>query len=657
MKENTSKKVMIFLPEAGMYPYLRTLTTVADSVSSGENIYVTHCTGQMEYCSMMPCIGKLDSIAPEKKGLLCESCRKIFRIAKRKYHFSQIDMASIITPEVRSKLERQIPENIEDYYSFLFRGFKVGQIALYDLVRATKILDVYNLDKETAVVYKRYILNTMIAMETVYFASITLRPNLILTFNPYSQCQGAKYVAEENNIFYKTLTNISYCGSDYSRYYITKGFLGIDIMKICQDWSQYSYVPISSNYVDASFRDSLCRAYGYDSHIFSKSKNNTPEDLIKKLKLSRNKKTVIAFTSSNDESIGFNAAMKVWNIKNQASELFISTSDWMRFLHTYAQTHTEIQIIVRIHPREGKRQYGKPSSHMLLLQKEFRDKDFENFKIVWSDDDISSYDLMELADLVLVTESTMGLECARLGIPILSSTIGSYYSNASFMQVASNLKEYEDKLNKMIDLKYTFSMLRDAVRYNYWRNFILTVDFSETVPHDFDNIYKWPFAPKKIKQTMHDICFDKVLVEDINIKQLTSSVTENSEKSEREAILRGIELYINTVMFPQKILRRTKITTIILRAFRKLIFMLTFKKIQINISKLLKKNGIKLPKLIYVDNIRKLKLIYSKNYAYISIPEDNYIIYNYQKKSELRYSPLLYNLTKIYSVYNLNSKF
>lgn len=657
MKRNIAKKVMIFLPEAGMYPYLRTLITVADSVSSGKKIYVTRCTGQMEYCSMMPCIGKLDSISPEKKALLCESCRKIFRIAQRKYHFSQIDMASIITPEVRSKLERQIPENVEDYYAFSFRGFNVGQIALYDLVRATKILSVYNLDKETAVVYKRYVLNTMIALETTYFASITVKPDLILTFNPYSPCQAAKYVAEENNIFYKTLTNISYCGSDYSRYYITKDFFGIDIMKICQDWSQYSYVPISSNYVDASFRDSLYRAYGYDSHIFSKSKNNDPEDLIKKLELSKNRKTVIAFTSSNDETIGFNAAMEAWNIQVPISNLFASSLDWIYFLYAYAENHTEIQIIVRIHPREGKRKYGKPSSNMLLLQKEFLDKDFENFKIVWPDDDISSYDLMELADLVLITESTMGLECARLGIPILSSITGSYYSNASFMQVASNLKEYEDKLNKMINLKYTFSMLRDAIRYNYWRNFILAVDFSETVPHDFDNIYKWPFAPRKIKHIMDDICFDKVLVEDVNIKQLTSSVTENSEKSETEAILRGIELYINTVMFPQKILIGTKITTSILRAFRKLIFIFTFKKIQINISKFLKKNGIKLPKLIYVDNIRKLELISLKNYAYISIPEDNYIIYNYQKKTVVRYSPLLYNLIKIYSVYSRDSKF
>ncbi|UTC82368.1 DUF354 domain-containing protein [Treponema denticola] len=601
--------------------------------------------------------GKFGNILPEEKAILCERCTKILEIAQKKYRFSQIDMADIITSEVRGKLEKLIPENIDDYYAFSYRGFQIGQIALYELVRASKILDVHNLNKETAVLYKRYILDTMIALETAHCVVSSLRPDLLLTFNPYAQCQAAKYIAEKNNIFYKSLTNISYCGSDYSRYNITKGFTGLDILRICQAWSQYASLPIHPYYVNASFKDALYRAYGSDSHIFSNAKSNNPDSLLQKLKLSKNKKTVIAFTSSNDESIGFNAAMKAWNIKNPVLELFTSTSDWMHFLHTYALRYSEIQIIVRIHPREGTRQHGKPSSHLLLLQKEFKSKISHNFKIVWSDDDISSYDLMELADLVLVTESTMGLECARLGIPILSCITGSYYSNASFMQVASNLKEYEDKLNEMINMKYTFSMLRDAIRYNYWRNFIPAIDFSETVPHDFDNIHKWPFAPKKIKQVMYDICFDKISVDDMNIKQLTASVTEHSEKYETEALLKGIELYINTVMFPKKKSLQSKVIHTGLRAFRKLIFILTFKKIQINISKLLKKNGIKLPKLIYVNNIRKLKLISSKNYAYISIPEDNYIIYNYKKKSVLRYSPLLYNLTKIYSVYSLNGKF
>lgn len=654
MKGNTLKKVIIFLPETGMYPYLRTLITAADSVSSGKNIYVTHCTGQMECCSMMAANGKFGNILPEEKAILCERCTKILESAQKKYHFSQIDMADIITSEVRGKLEKLIPENIDDYYAFSYREFQIGQIALYELVRATKILNVHNLNKETAVLYKRYILDTMIALETAHCAA-ALRPDLLLTFNPYAQCQAAKYIAEKNNIFYKSLTNMSYCGSDYSRYYITKDFTGLDILRVCQAWSQYAYLPIHPYYVNASFKDALYRAYGSDSHIFSNAKNSTAESLLHRLQLSKNKKTLIAFTSSYDENIGFNAAMKVWNIKNPASELFTSTFDWMHFLHTYALTHTESQIIVRIHPREGTRQHGKPSSNLLLLQKEFQSKISHNFKIVWPDDDISSYDLMELADLALVTESTMGLECARLGIPILSCTTGSYYSNASFMQTSSTIEEYEKKLNDMTYIPHGFSMLRDAVRYNYWRNFILAVDFSETVPHDFNNIHEWPFAPKKIKQMMYDICFDKISVDDMNIKKLTASVTEHSEKYETETLLKGIELYINTVMFPKKISLQSKVIHTGLRAFRKFIFVITLKRVQIDIDIFYKKKrGIKLPKLIYVDNIRNIKAICLKKYAYISIPEDNYISYRYQKKINTRYSPLLYNLTRLYSTYNHN---
>lgn len=655
MKGNTLKKVIIFLPETGMYPYLRTLLTAADSVSSGKNIYVTHCTGQMECCSMMAANGKFGNISPEEKAILCERCTKILESAQKKYHFSQIDMVDIITSEVRGKLEKLIPENINACYTFTYKGLQIGKIALYDLVLATKILQIAPLNKENQVLYRKYILNTMIAMEIVNTACETIHPDLILTFNPYAQCQAAKYIAEKNNIFYKFLTNISYCGSDYSQYYVTKGFITIDLFKICQLWHKYSNIPILPQYVDKSWKDTIFKSYGTGSHIFSKSKKSTPKQLLKQLNLSENKKTIVAFTSSNDEYIGLNAAMQAWNISIPATDLFPSTSDWLKFLELYAIEHTEIQIIVRIHPREGIKQLGKPSEHFLLLQEEFKIKKANNFIIIWPDDDISSYDLIELANLVLITISTMGLECARLGIPILSCSTEKYYSNASFMQVASNLKEYEDKLNKMINLNYTFFMLRDAIRYNYWRNFILAIDFSETVPHDFDNIYKWPFAPKKIKQAMLDICFDKISLEDMNIKQLTTSITENSEKYETEAILKGIELYINTVMFPPKILKQVRSINIILRVFRKFIFILTFKRVQIDIGIFYKKKkGIKLPRLIYVDNIHEVKSVCFKKHAYISIPEDNYISYRYQKKINIRYSPLLYNLTRLYSTYNHN---
>lgn len=655
MKENAPKKVIIFLPETGIYPYLRTLLTAADSISSGKQIYVTHCTGQMECCSMMAMGGNFSNFSPKDKSVLCKKCIDLFNNAQKKYCFSPIDMASIITSEVRSKLEKLIPENINACYTFTYKGLQIGKIALYDLVLATKILQIAPLNKENQVLYRKYILNTMIAMEIVNTACETIYPDLILTFNPYAQCQAAKYIAEKNNIFYKFLTNISYCGSDYSQYYVTKGFITIDLFKICQLWHKYSNIPILPQYVDKSWKDTIFKSYGTGSHIFSKSKKSTPAQLIKNLNLSENKKTIVAFTSSNDEYIGLNAAMQAWNISIPATDLFPSTSDWLKFLELYAIEHTEIQIIVRIHPREGIRQLGKPSEHFLLLQKEFKTKKTNNFIIIWPDDDISSYDLIELANLVLITISTMGLECARLGIPILSCSTEKYYSNASFMQVASNLKEYEDKLNKMINIEYTFSMLRDAIRYNYWRNFILAIDFSETVPHDFDNIHKWPFAPKKIKQMMYDICFDKISVDDMNIKKLTASVTEHSEKYETETLLKGIELYINAVMFPQKISVYSQIIHTVLRACRKGIFILTLKKIQIDIDIFYKKKrGIKLPKLIYVDNIRNIKAICFKKHAYISIPEDNYISYRYQKKIITRYSPLLYNLTRLYSTYNHN---
>ena len=634
-------KTLVFLPETGIYPYFRTLITCGSCVSAGGDLLVTHCTGQMECCPMLAAHGKSVSIPPSEKHELCCQCNRLFHSARKKYHFTSIELSEIITERDKANLRGLIPHDIKDCYDFSYLGFSVGKIAVYDLVLDTKILDIHALSEFHEQVYRGYILNTMIALTIAESICISFKPNLLLTFNPYSQCQAAKYIAENHHVFYKCLTNVPFMGADYSQYLITSDFLGIDMFKVCQEWDVYSHKAIFHKYVEASWSDSLYRFYGIGSHIFFINKEKTPEQVLKELDLKKRKKTLVAFTSSNDEFIGMELFAEAWGISLPKEDVFGSTVKWIRFLYDYSTRNLDVQIVVRVHPREGRRQKGVPSEHLLLLQREFPNRT-DNFVIVWPDDPISSYDLIELADIVLVTLSTMGQESARVGIPIISCSGGRYYSNHSFMRLANNISEYENALNAMLTRPYTFEMLRDAIRFNFWRNYILSVDFCETVPREFNNPSIWPDPPQGIRQDFCDICFDKITVKDYNLNKWEEQLDNQSELMEKESICDGIACFINYIM--QKKEKPARLVVLLLKILRKFLFIITGRKKLLNIDTMLSHIYIiSNPKLIPRFSVEK-----NCSEAYIWSEVTNEICYSFQGHTKRRYSPLLYRLLKLY---------
>lgn len=634
-----SKKVFVFLPETGMYPYFRTLLSAAECIGKDSDIICLKCSGQFETCTCLASCNKLNCNENEKK-MICSNCSTLLQKAQQEYNFSFIDLDEIFSLEKRTELEDFIPEKIEDCYGFKYKNFEVGQIAIYDLVLATKILDINKLSDEHKQLYRRYLLNTIIALEICDYVAKTCNPDVILAFNPYSECQAAKFIAQQYGIKFEFLTNVSHMGADYSRYYFSKEFMITDWNTICQSWNNYSSIPLLNEYVKLSWDDSLYRSFGTGSHIFSNSKDTKPNTILESLGLKKNKKTLVAFTSSNDEFIGVDIFTKIWNIKDASKDVFSNTLEWLRFLKSYSEKHSDVQIIVRVHPREGKRQGGKPSEHLLLLQNEFKENS-ENFVIVWSDDPISSYDLIELADGVLVTLSTMAQESARVGIPILSTVTGKYYSNASFMHIADDIEDYEEKLNNLVNEDYSYNMLRDAIRYNYWRNFIQSMDFSDTIPHDFNNTSIWPHICKEKADLVYKVCVDNENLIGINLKNWEAKINETTEVEEKIAIAEGIARYINRIMISPK--KMNKYFIYFLKVINKIIRIVSLRKININLISWISGKR-KQPELQLL--LKPVKN--NKNCSLLEFGEKNEIVFSYKNFTEKRYSPQLYRLAKIY---------
>ena len=158
---------------------------------------------------------------------------------------------------------------------------------------------------------------------------------------------------------------------------------------------------------------------------------------------------------------------------------------------------------------------------------------YANCRFVWPADPFSSYDLGEAADLVLTSWSTIGLEMARLGVPVLVAFNGSGAPIAwdDFCEWAPSRATFFDKLRELLDRPVSLDQIARAFRWYSLLTLGTTLDLTDVVPRsDFADLppYRTPREAPLIEQIViggKDVC-------DLNIEWLKAS--QGADSSERE---------------------------------------------------------------------------------------------------------------------------
>ena len=546
----TNRPIVLFIPEAGIYPFLRGLSVLGDAIAQcGGKVLVTHDTGQLLRSPIMAMHKtSVDATSGEKLEISKITNKYINRIQTR-YKFSTISLKEIVDEELMDEINSLNIRNMRNLKKVQFRGFPVGEMAEFDFILETKNSYSHNLSKEHFDLYKQYIKNTSLAIAITDRICELYNPSLILTFNEYAQCQAVWYSAEKHNVRHMALTYPVHMNIDASRFSIWKSTYQLGNCVHCQNWAERKDQSISSKNVKACWEDSVFRMYSSGSHIYSSRKGNSQNDIYKKLGLDKKRKTIIVYTSSEDERSTGQISMKIWSKKNPFHDVFRDQIDWLVTLRRYALKRPDVQIIVRIHPREATKIHELASSHLRKLKSIFRNE-YENFRIIWPNDPISSYDLMELADVCLVSWSLMGQEAARLGIPVLSYVSHMFYPDDDFIQVATNVEEYEKKLDKIVQTKYTWKQLVKAIRFYHWRTFVPTLDLSPSVPKEFDDDTVWPKIPLSMAKIVCNILFEKEGLIKYNIIKWSKLLPVNAIYQENRAIKWGIRYVLHYLYYP-----------------------------------------------------------------------------------------------------------
>jgi hypothetical protein len=178
---------------------------------------------------------------------------------------------------------------------------------------------------------------------------------------------------------------------------------------------------------------------------------------------------------------------------------FQNQVEWLLFMADLVARDDTLQMVIRIHPREDSNKRDPLTSQHLAVLRQALANLPANVKVVWPRDPVSSYDLMEVADLVQTWSSTVGLESARLGVPVVKANHGyASYPEGDFALGAPTRPDFAAAVRQALDWQPDLDRLILAHRYYAYSRFVASVDLGDVSVGTMDEVMGQYKAPRNL---------------------------------------------------------------------------------------------------------------------------------------------------------------
>jgi len=552
IKNTKSPRILILSPEAGIVPHYSACCMIAKILDDlGFETFTARCFNQFPYCTVKRSKRLPINSEPTAHQKTCRDCAAISLASEKAYNLRIFELRGLETKTLLKTASVASRGLRRDLMSFKYKGVPLGAMCSYEVRLVYKALTLDALGSELQNVWRSLVTTAIKMYLLVQSAVAHFRFTHVLYFNDYSISLAARFACEASGAIPVMVTQAYHLGVDRRKWIFKKGIGYHDIYTDCLQWPQWRNLPLNESLVAEITDDALERLKGLSPHTYS------PPKTVDFAANSRweGQKTIVAFTSSPDET-GCLQALEAMGLKIPEVELTFGTCPvdsqvcWLNALAVFAKTRPDLRFIVRIHPREGSnKREPNQSEHLTVLRKTVSHES-DNFLIHWPEDPVSSYDLAEQAHLVLTSWSTIGVELARMGVPILCCAKGlGGYPVETFQLFTADPNVYfsliDELLNKPIDLE----SMRLAYRWWHFAYLSQAIDVGDLIPrHDYGELpaYKRPLFSERIAQSVVGNFNQRQVVHD---ELLHNSGNLASRQDEDRALQKAIRQYIMFFMF------------------------------------------------------------------------------------------------------------
>jgi hypothetical protein len=231
-------------------------------------------------------------------------------------------------------------------------------------------------------------------------------------------------------------------------------------------WQAWGSVALTRGAMEEARKWLVERRYGANPAWIQFSKVGGGESVRNQLKISKSRRLLALFTSSTDEVAG----------DPLMQGPYPSQEDWVSDVIEWARGHSEVELVIKVHPNLGGNTYIGAATHELNFYRRIRPSLPSNVQMVMPEDNVSAYTLAEEADFGLTFGSIIGLEMALLGKPVLLASRAIYEHAPAFLTVRSR-EDLPKLLQKALAPADTREIQRQAFRLAYYAMCVCDMPF------------------------------------------------------------------------------------------------------------------------------------------------------------------------------------
>jgi hypothetical protein len=398
--------------------------------------YIT-CDGAFTDCDLLQSSTGAPRQRPANACLFCQA-RVATRLAGWGMPFRWL--GQWITTQDRQSAARWIQELApQSYPDALFHSWPIGKWMKSSVHKHFRhnVLDLQ--DPQTISVFGSYLYSGVLAALALDRIYAEERPSAQLLFNGrMGPTRIALELAKARNI--RTICEER--AYPVGRMMLFDNVNCLDFSSFGALWEQWSAIPLNAleSEETKAFFTSRWTSAAADVTVFSSGLSGNSR-ILGDLGLDPHCRTWALFTSSLDEATDL----------EPLNEPFASQYDWIEATIQFVAARQDLQLVIRVHPNAGSQKSFGVNPQDLVYFDDLPSRLPQNVKLIPSTSKLSSYDLANAAVAGLVWRSTIGLEMAAMGRPVIRAAHGPM-AYASFIQAPATAHSYIEGLARLLGL-------------------------------------------------------------------------------------------------------------------------------------------------------------------------------------------------------------
>lgn len=538
---------VFFAPNASTATHYYTHAVVARTIKDmGHQVLMVRCESNYTHCLAMDMAGLRLDKTRKQRDEICRNCNDNRIHAGANYGLPAIAISELLSETEIAEIRCQVAAMPADAGQFQVENFRFGALCGSDLALLRKALNQMQATGENRQALEAYVESALISYRAIQKLMTMYRVARVSYFNEYAMVLGAAVAAQKAGVPVTRLCQAIYRNVDHSKIALAAEPLAIyTYHRLLEEWPAWRDLALPADLVESISEHTLLRLSGRGYTVYSPGHGRSTDALFAQLQLSPDRKLVVAYPSSMDEYYAnMNMMNALDNVVFAKDQPFSDQMTWMRELVAHVEKSDDLQLVIRMHPREGRNVHDYFESENLANLKRDFSGDYKHVRIVWPEEKISSYDLAEIADVALPAWSNISLELARLGIPTLTA-FQRYvpFPIGDVVDWCPTPEEYFARIRALAMAPARLDQIRYAYRWTNMYSLSLTLDFSDLIPApDYPGLPA--FRQPKATPLVEDIIVRGASVTEINRQALLAEQDGGSDASETRALRKAMRQLI-----------------------------------------------------------------------------------------------------------------